>query len=955
LTAPENPSPGNVAPVAIEDEMKRSYLDYAMSVIVSRALPDVRDGLKPVHRRILFAMKENGYEYNKPYRKSARIVGDVMGKYHPHGDAAIYDTMVRMAQPFSMRLPLIDGQGNFGSMDGDRAAAMRYTEARLARSAHALLEDIDKETVDFQPNYDETVQEPIVLPARFPNLLVNGAGGIAVGMATNIPPHNLNEVLDACVAYLDNPDITIAELIEHHIPGPDFPTGGIILGRTGIRSAFETGRGSVVMRGRTAIEDMGKDRKAIVVTEVPYQVNKARMVEIIAEAVRDKKIEGISDLRDESDRHGVRVVVEVRRDAHPEIVLNQLYRFTPLQTSFGVNMLALNKGRPEPLNLKQAIAAFIDFREEVITRRTIYDLGKARDRAHVLVGLAVAVANIDEVIALIRRARDPQVAREQLMSRAWAAGDVADLIELIDEPGHRVVDGKYTLSEAQAKAILDLRLHRLTGLERDKIGEDLRAVGGRIEEYLEILQSRDKLFEVLRAELEEMRQQFGDPRRTTIEEAEFEHDIEDLIQREDMVVTVTSTGYIKRVPLSTYRAQKRGGKGRAGMTTREEDVVSQVFVANTHTPVLFFSSRGMAYKLKVYKLPLGTPQARGKAMINLLPLEEGETISTVMPLPEDEETWGDLFVMFATSSGNVRRNRLSDFVDVRANGKIAMKLVDGGDRLVRVRTCSEEDDILLVARGGKCIRFPVTDVRVFSGRTSTGVRGIRLAEGDEVIAMSALRHVEIDIDTRDEYLRAAAAKRRLAASDYSERAEDRVKDEELAAVLERAPYAELAETEEFVLTVTSNGYGKRTSAYEYRIAGRGGQGITNIQTSDRNGPVVASFPVLDSDQAVMVTDRGQLIRIGVDEIRIAGRNTQGVTLFSVGDDESVVSVSRLRDVDDENGDVDGDEDGGDEDEGGEPETGAAGGDSDDGSDGGAGDGGSDASDDEGGGDQGAED
>ncbi|MCW8969911.1 MAG: DNA gyrase subunit A, partial [Rhodospirillales bacterium] len=711
--------------------MRRSYLDYAMSVIVSRALPDARDGLKPVHRRILYAMKESGYEYNKPFRKSARIVGDVMGKYHPHGDSAIYDTMVRMAQSFSLRLPLIDGQGNFGSMDGDRAAAMRYTEARMARSAHALIEDIDKDTVDFQPNYDESTFEPTVLPARFPNLLVNGAGGIAVGMATNIPPHNLGEVIDGCLAYIENPEITIDELLESYVFGPDFPTGGLILGRSGIRSAFHTGRGSVVMRGRTEIEEIRKDRFAIIISEVPYQVNKASLVEKIAEAARDKKIEGISDLRDESDRSGVRVVVEIKRDAQPEVVLNQLFRFTPLQTSFGANMLALNGGRPELMDIKRLIAAFVDFREEVITRRTVFELGKARERAHILAGLSVAVANIDEVIALIRKAKDPQTAREELMAVDWPAEDVAPVIDLIDDPGHRVIDGRYRLSEAQARAILELRLHRLTGLERDKIADDLREVAAQIEEYLRILQSREKLMGILRDELVDMKDQFATPRRSTITESEFEQDIEDLIQREDMVITVTDSGYIKRVPLSTYRAQRRGGKGRSGMSTREEDVVRDVFVANTHAPVLFFSSKGMVYKLKAYKLPQGTPQSLGKAMVNLLPIDQDETITTVMALPEDEEAWEGLFVMFATASGGVRRNRLSDFTNVMANGKIAMKL-DEGDTLVRVRTCTEEDDVLLTTRAGKCIRFPVTDVRVFAGRTSTGVRGIRLAKGDRV-------------------------------------------------------------------------------------------------------------------------------------------------------------------------------------------------------------------------------
>ncbi len=891
--------------------MRRSYLDYAMSVIVSRALPDVRDGLKPVHRRILFAMKENGYDWNRPYRKSARIVGDVMGRYHPHGDAAIYDAMVRMAQGFSMRLPLVDGQGNFGSMDGDPPAAMRYTEARLARPAHNLLDDIDKDTVDFQPNYDDTAEEPVVLPARFPNLLVNGAGGIAVGMATNIPPHNLGEVIDACCAYIDDPEITVEALMQI-VPAPDFPTGGIILGRSGARAAYATGRGSVIMRGKASIEEIRKDREAIVITEIPYQVNKARMIEQIAEMVRDKRIEGIADLRDESDRDGVRVVVEVKRDAVPEVVLNQLYRYTPLQTSFGVNMLALNGGRPEMMTLKEVIAAFVAFREEVITRRTRFELGKARERAHVLAGLAVAVANLDEVIRIIRAAPDPAAAREGLMGRDWPAGDVEPLIRLIDEPGHQVVDGQYHLSEAQAKAILDLRLHRLTALERDKIADELRQIGARIEEYLQILSSRRRLYEILRAELLEMREQYATPRRTAIEEAEFEHDIEDLIQREDMVVTVTSSGYIKRVPLATYRAQRRGGKGRAGMTMRGDDVLSQVFVANTHTPVLFFSSKGMVYKMKVYRLPLGTPQARGKAMVNLLPLDEGETISTVMPLPEDEEIWGDLHVMFATASGNVRRNRLSDFVDVRANGKIAMKLADD-DRLIAVHTCTEDDDILLATRMGRCIRFAITDVRVFAGRTSTGVRGIRLVQADdEVMSMSVLRHVDFDMELRDAYLREAGARRRAAG----EPVDDDVAGDGNGVAPE--DFDRMAAHEEFILTVTTGGFGKRTSAYEYRVTGRGGQGIANIDITERNGPVLGSFPVADSDQIMLITDKGKIIRLPVHDIRIAGRRTQGVVLFRVAEDEHVVSATRLVDVG--NGGDEGEE-GEDADEGGDAPAG----------------------------------
>jgi len=899
-TTPSGEKPFDITQINIEEEMKRSYLDYAMSVIVARALPDVRDGLKPVHRRILFSMHENGYDSSKPYRKSARIVGDVMGKYHPHGDQAIYDAMVRMAQDFSMRLQLIDGQGNFGSMDGDPAAAMRYTEARLAKAAESLIDDIDKETVDFQANYDESSKEPTVLPARFPNLLVNGAGGIAVGMATNIPPHNLGEVIDACLAYLDNPGISVEELIEI-IPGPDFPTGALILGRAGIRAAYHTGRGSVVMRGRTHVETVGKDREAIVVTEIPYQVNKARMLERIAELVRDKTIEGISDLRDESDRDGVRVVVELRRDAMADVVLAQLFRFSPLQTSFGVNMLALDGGRPLMMTLRDIIAAFIRFREEVVTRRTVFLLRKARERAHILAGLLVAINNIDPVIALIRAAPDPATARQQLMERDWPATDVEPFIRLIDDPGHKVIDGSYRLSEAQARAILDLRLQRLTGLERDKLVAETKEIAGQIEEYLAILQSREKLLGVIRVELDEMRTAYANDRRTTIEDLEFEQDIEDLIQREDMVVTVTHSGYIKRVPLSTYRAQRRGGKGRAGMSTREGDFVSRVFVTSTHTRVLFFSTRGIVYDLKVYKLPLGSPQARGKAMVNLLPLAEGETISTVLPLPEDESEVADSFIMFATSGGNVRRNRLTDFVNIKANGKIAMKLQDD-ERLVNVRICAESQDVLLATKDGMCIRFPVTDVRVFEGRTSTGVRGIRLGRGDTVISMSMIEHAEIDIEQRDAYLRIAAAMRRSGENGEGENGET----PELPTMPQEA-FDRFAANEQFILVVTEKGFGKRTSAYEYRITGRGGKGIGNIEVTDRNGSVAAAFPVGKTDHIMLVTTAGQLIRCPVDDIRIAGRLTQGVTLFRVDEGERVVSVARLRE-DAEDGDDSGPDD-----------------------------------------------
>ncbi|HTY68744.1 MAG TPA: DNA gyrase subunit A [Alphaproteobacteria bacterium] len=891
------PKPFDVTPITIEEEMKSSYLDYAMSVIVSRALPDVRDGLKPVHRRILYGMNEAGYDWNRAYRKSARIVGDVMGKYHPHGDAAIYDSMVRMAQEFSMRLELIDGQGNFGSMDGDPPAAMRYTEARLHKAAAALLADIDKETVEFGPNYDDTTVEPSVLPAQFPNLLVNGGAGIAVGMATNIPTHNLGEVIDACCAYIDNPEVTLEDLMAH-VPGPDFPTGGIVLGKQGILEAYRTGRGSIVVRSRCAIEEIRKDRQAIVVSEIPYQVNKARLVERIAEVSQQKLVEGISDLRDESDRDGVRIVIELSRTVNPEVVLNQLYRHTPLQTSFGINMLALNGGRPELLGLREVIQAFIAFREEVITKRTRFELRKARERAHILIGLAIAVVNLDPVIKLIREAPDPGVARQKLIETEWPVKDLQPLIELVNEPGRGIVDGKYRLSEEQAKAILDLRLHRLTGLERDKIADDLKALVKEIEDYLDILASRKRLYSIMRGELTKIKEEFPDKRKTELAEGEVETDIEDLIQPEDMVVTVTHGGYIKRVPLSTYRAQRRGGRGRAGMATRDEDFLSQVFVANTHTPMLFFSSRGMVYQLKVFRLPLGTPQARGKAMINILPLAEGETISTLMPLPADESKWASMHVMFATSTGNVRRNALSDFLNIKANGKIAMKLEEG-ERLIGVATCGEDQDVLLSARSGKCIRFHIGDVRVFAGRTSTGVRGIKL-ENDDVISMTMLRHTEYDPAERAAYLRMAKARR--GGDDAEAPAEATTPEEgEEAAVpaitLSEERFAEMAAREDFILTVTANGFGKRSSAYEYRVAGRGGKGIANIEVTKKNGEVVASFPVRDTDQIMLVTNGGQLIRTRVNDIRIAGRKTQGVTVFKVADGERVMSVTRLSEDD----------------------------------------------------------
>ena len=892
----EQPVPSDIRPVSILDEMKRSYLDYAMSVIVARALPDARDGLKPVHRRILYSMHESGYTPDKKHKKSAGIVGDVMGQYHPHGDQAIYDALVRMAQDFSMRAPLVDGQGNFGSVDGDPPAAMRYTESRLTKIALFLLDDIDKDTVDFTPNYDGSAKEPAVLPAKFPNLLVNGAGGIAVGMATNIPPHNLGEVVDACIALIENPSLSIDDLI-NIIPGPDFPTGGIILGRQGIRAAYHLGRGSIVMRGKVTIDTIRKDREAIIVSEIPYQVNKATMVERIAELVREKRIEGIADLRDESDRDGYRVVVELKRDAMPDVVLNQLYKFTPLQTTFGANMVALDNGRPQTMNLKDMLTVFVAFREQVVTRRTKYLLGKARDRAHILVGLAIAVANIDEIIRVIRTSPDPNTARETLMSRDWPAQDVSAMMTLIDDPRHRLnPDGTARLSLEQAKAILDLRLQRLTALGRDEISEELDKLALEIADYLDILRSRARIQSIIKTELAELKAEFATPRRTVIIEQEGEVEDEDLIQREDMVVTVSHAGYAKRVPLSAYRAQRRGGKGRAGMQTREEDFVSRLFVASTHTPVLFFSSRGQVYKEKVWRLPVAAPNARGKALINILPLEQGERITTIMPLPEDESSWGQLDVMFATTGGNVRRNKLSDFVDVRRSGIIAMKL-DEGEEIVDVQICTERDDVLLTAAGGQCIRFAVTDVRVFTGRTSMGVRGIALTGSDKVISLAILRHMEVDAEERAAYLRRANAVRRGGAEE--ENGTD-TEDASGAIELGEQRYVEMSAAEQFVLTISENGYGKRSSSYEYRTTGRGGKGIVAMSVNERNGKLVASFPVEDSDQIMLVTDKGQLIRCPVEDIRIAGRSTQGVIVFDTAEDEHVVSVEHIGE-DQENG------------------------------------------------------
>ena len=884
----------NIAPTMISEEMRRSYLDYAMSVIVARALPDARDGMKPVHRRIIYGMYENGYDSTKPYKKSARIVGDVMGKYHPHGDSSIYEAMVRMAQPFSMRVTLVDGQGNFGSMDGDGAAAMRYTEARLAKVSACLTDNLDEDTVDFMPNYDESLQEPTVLPARFPNLLVNGGNGIAVGMATNIPPHNLGEVIDACCAYIDNPMIGAEELISI-VPGPDFPTGGLILGYGGARQAYLTGRGSVMMRAKCSIEEIRKDKEAIIVHEVPYQVNKANLVAHIAELVKDKRVEGISDIRDESDRQGVRIVIEIKRDFQADVILNQLYKYTELQTSFGMNMLAINGGRPMMMNLKDIISTFIEFREEVIRRRTIYRLNKARDRAHVLVGLAIAVENLDPVIELIKTAPTPQDARERLTANPWPAGTISSWVDLIDEPDHKVENGEYQLSDDQAKAILDLKLQRLTGLERDKIHDELVLLGGDIKEYLSILSSREKLYGIMRDELVAVKDEYATPRLTKIEDIDFNQDIESLIQREEMVVTVTEEGYIKRVPLSAYRAQKRGGKGKAGMTTKDEDFVTRLFVASTHTPVLFFSSRGIVYKMKVYKLPLGSPTAKGKPFINLLPLEQGETITALMKLPENQEECAGLSIAFATASGNIRRNSLMDFVNVQANGKIAMKL-DEGDRLINVALCDEHNDIMLATRQGKCIRFPVTDVRVFVGRNSTGVRGIKLAKGDEVISMTMLKHISATVEQRDEYLKVSGAMKRMEA-ESGMNACISADQTGLLKLLSLTQFEEMQKLEEFILSVTVTGYGKRSSSYEYRVTGRGGQGIANMEMSPRNKEVVSSFPITDDKDIMMVTDGGKLIRMPVNDIRIAGRKTQGVILFRTAENEKVVSVTKL-DADD---------------------------------------------------------
>jgi DNA gyrase subunit A len=906
------PEPGrDVQPIAIEEEMRKSYLDYAMSVIVSRAIPDARDGLKPVHRRIVYAMQQGGYTHDKPFKKAANVVGDVMGRYHPHGDVAIYDALVRMAQPWSMSLMLIEGQGNFGSLDGDPPAAMRYTECRLDESASFLVADIDKDTVDFQDNYDGSRQEPVVLPARFPNLLVNGAGGIAVGMATNIPPHNLGEIVDATVAMIDDPGVSDADLLEI-VPGPDFPTGALIVGRSGARLGLATGRGSVMMRGRTEIEELRSGRMAIIVSEVPYQVNKAGMVEKISELVRDKRVEGIAEMRDESDRDGVRVVIELKRDAVPDVVLNQLYRFSPLQTSFGVNMLALNGGRPEVLTLRSCLQSFIIFREEVVARRTKHDLAKARDRAHVLVGLAVAVANIDEVIETIRRSPDPGVARERLRERTWPAKDMGALIALVADPRSVLTEaGEIHMTDEQARAILALQLSRLTGLGRDELGDEAKGLAESIKDYLDILRSRPRIMDIIKKELAEVRDKFAVPRRTAFLDVELEIDDESLITREDMVVTVTRGGYVKRTALAEYRTQRRGGKGRSGMSTKEEDVVTRVFVASTHAPLLCFSSAGMVYKLKVWRLPQGDPRTRGKAFINLLPLEQGATITNVMALPEDEESWADLDVMFATRRGSVRRNKLGDFTNVNRAGKIAMKCEEG-DAIVGVQTCSAAEDVLLTTVQGMCIRFPVSDVRVFAGRTSTGVRGVNLQDDDQVISMAILSHLDVESAEARAYLRRQNALRRAKGEDEEAHAEgdeeaaDAEGEVEAEASLSPERIAQMEAAEQFLITIADDGYGKRSSSFDYRTTGRGGKGLIAHDLS-RGGRLVGCFPVEAGDEVLLVTDAGQLLRSGVGAVRIAARNTRGVVLIRLNEGERVVSVDRVAEAGEDDDEV-GDED-----------------------------------------------
>ncbi len=861
----------NIILQPIEKEMKSSYLDYAMSVIVSRAIPDVRDGLKPVHRRIIYAMDEQNIHYNRPYKKSARIVGDVMGKYHPHGDGAIYDSLVRMAQDFSMGQMLVDGQGNFGSMDGDSPAAMRYTESRMSKIAHSLIADIDKDTVNFQPNYDGSEHEPSVLPARYPNMLVNGGGGIAVGMATNIPTYNLGEVITATTTLISNPEISDDELLEI-IPAPDFPTGGQILGRSGAASAFKTGRGSVIMRAKHHIEEYGKGREAIIIDELPYQVNKAKLIEKISELHKEKKIEGISDLRDESDKQGVRVVCELKTGVQTSVILNQLFKLTPLQSSFAVNMLALDKGRPKLMNIREVLTAFIDFRQEVITRRTNYLLNKARDKAHILVGLSIAVANIDEVIALIRSAPNPQVAKEGLMAKNWAAEDVRALIDLVDDHNNEIdSSGRIYFTEVQAKAILEMRLSKLTGLEQEKLSNELKELAVEIQDYLDILGSAERVNTIITDELTEVKENFATERKTVIEEGEFEEDMESLIPREDMVVTVTMGGYIKRTPLATYKAQRRGGKGRNAVGMHDEDVTTQMFAASTHTPILFFTGSGKVYKLKNYKLPLGSPTSKGRSMANILPIGTEDSIDFVLPLPENDEERGDMNLMFATANGNIRRSDMADFERINANGKIAIML-DQGDSLIGVAPCDDSQHVMLNAQSGKCNRFEVSNLRVIKSRTSNGVKGMTLADSDSIISMTILNHAETDMAKRDEYLK-IPTEERLELKESGEN--------------------EMATQEQFILAVTENGFGKRTSAYAYSTTNRGGKGVVGIATSERNGEVVASFPVEQDDEILLVTNKGKMIRTRVAEISISGRSTQGVKLFNVADGEKVISVAHI--------------------------------------------------------------
>jgi len=892
------PSEMGVSPIDIEEEMSRSYLDYAMSVIVSRAIPDVRDGLKPVHRRILYSMHENGFVREKPYKKSARVVGDVIGKYHPHGDSAVYDALVRLAQDFSMRLPLLDGQGNFGSVDGDRPAAMRYTEVRMDKPAAQLLADIEKDTVNFQDNYDASESEPVVLPARYPNLLVNGAGGIAVGMATNIAPHNLGEVIEAALAILEDDSISDEDLLSI-VPGPDFPTGGLIMGQSGARSGLLTGRGSVIMRARTHTEEIRKDRFAIIVTEIPYQVNKANLIKKIAEHVREKRIEGISDLRDESDRDGMRIVVELKRDAVPDVVLNQLFRFSQMQTNFASNMLALNGGRPEQMNLRQMLTAFLAFREEVIARRSKFDLAKARARAHILVGNAVAVANIDEIIRIIRHSETPKDAKENLLSKAWPAKDMQALLELIADPRSKLLDdGTIKLTDEQAKAILELKLQKLTALGMEEITNEAKKLAERITDLLDILRSRARVQSIIQTELSEVKEQFATPRRSEFVEGGMDFEDEDLIAVEDMVVTVTAAGYIKRTALDTYRTQRRGGKGRSGMAMKDEDYVTTVFVATTHTPVLFFSSTGIVYKLKVWKLPIGGPATRGKALVNILPLDKDEQINSIMSLPTDEDSWKNMDIMFAARSGGVRRNSLADFTRVNRGGKIAMK-PDEGDGIVAVRLCTEDDDILLTTANGKSIRFKVTDIRRFVGRTSSGVRGIKLADGDEVISMAVFRHVDVTTDEARAYMKFANAKRRALGDDAPD---DASADDDNTLTMDRK--VELEAAEQFVLTIADDGMGKRSSSYDYRCMNRGGQGVTAQDLSRKSGvdaKLVRSFSITEDDQLMLVTDGGQLIRCPVKNISIISRASKGVTILRTKEDEKVVSVERIEETDDDEG------------------------------------------------------